>query len=403
MPAALDAKDRNLIIGAAAIALLLSGLAYAIAPPRNQQQAGFPSSYSAASDGSKAAYLFLQRLGYGVERWESAPDQLPSALAARQKTVLILASPFPIYADADRAALRRFVSNGGEILAVGFSASDLVPGVVAQPDYGAQPDLESRQFPALLPSRLTAGAASISMRTPDKWVSHKPNALELYGTDDHPVVTTIKVGAGEIIWWASPWPLTNAGIREQQNAMLLLNSIGPPGDRHLLWDEYFHGMRESFFSYVVTTPLPWAALQVAIAFLLIAFTFSRRSGPIRAPLAESRLSPLEFIETLGDLYQTAHAAPVAVAVSYQRYRTLLLRKLGLSKRATLQDLSKAAAPRIEVSESALLDTSARAERAMRSMDLDEKEALALVQELHDYSNRLDPPRREEQEPKPKWK
>jgi hypothetical protein len=401
MPASLDAKDRKLITGAAVVGLLLFALIYALEPARENQLAGFPSSYSAASDGSKAAYLFLEQLGYRVQRWESPPNELSSPAGAHEKTVLILASPFPIYADADRAALRRFVSNGGEILAIGASASGLVPEVTAQLDFGAQPDLESRQYPALLPSSVTAGAASISMRAPDKWTSHKPDALALYGTEDRPVVTSVKVGAGEIVWWASPWPLTNAGIREQQNAALLLNSIGPPGDRRVLWDEYFHGMRESFGSYIATTPLPWGALQVAIAFLLIAFTFSRRSGPTRAPLAESRLSPLEFIETLGDLYQSAHAAPVAVGVSYERYRTLLLRKAGLAKRTTLQDLSKAAAQRIAISETTLLDTSARAERAMRSLNLDEKEALALVQQLHDYSNRLDPPRREEQEPK--WK
>ena len=401
MPAPLDAKDRKLVIGAAAVALLLFGLLYLFEPVDRDQLAGYPSSYSPASDGSKAAYLLLEQLGYRVERWERPPDELESSPDAARNIVLILAEPFPIYSSADQAAIRRFVLNGGEVLAIGASSSRLVPEVAAQSDFGAQPDLESRQHSALGPSRFTTGAASISMRSPDKWMSRESAALPLYGTEDHPVVTTAKLGAGQVIWWASAWPLSNAGIREQQNAILLLNCIGPPGGRHVLWDEYFHGMRESFGSYIRTTPLPWAALQVAIALLLIVFSFSRRWGPIRAPFAESRLSPLEFIDTLGDLYQSAHAASVAVGVSYQAYRTLLVRKLGLSKRTTLQELSKAAAQRMAVAESAVLDTSARAERAMRSLNLDENEALALVGQLHDYSNRLDPPRREEQERK--WK
>ncbi len=44
------------------------------------------------------------------------------------------------------------------------------------------------------------------------------------------------------------------------------------------WDEYFHGARASMISYFANGPLPWAGLQIGIAFIAVLFTFSRRSG-----------------------------------------------------------------------------------------------------------------------------
>ncbi|MFZ0786031.1 MAG: hypothetical protein WAM67_09580, partial [Candidatus Acidiferrales bacterium] len=160
---------------------------------------------------------------------------------------------------------------------------------------------------------------------------------------------------------------------------------------------YFHGARASLGSYFADTPLPWAGLQIGLAFLAAVFTFSRRAGPMRVPATESRLSPLEFVETLGDLYESAHASPAAVGVAYQRFRTSLSRKLGVATKAKLPELAHAAAGRFGWPEDALLDTLARSERAMRSIQLEEKEALELVRQLHEYSDGLESGRHTKQE------
>ena len=155
-------------------------------------------------------------------------------------------------------------------------------------------------------------------------------------------------------------------------------------------------------SYFANGPLPWAGLQICIAFIAVLFTFSRRAGAMRMPAVESRLSPLEFVETLGDLYQSAHASPPAVSVAYRRFRLALSRKLATSAKVKLPELCRAASSRFGWPEDALLDTLARSERAMRNINLDEKEALYLVRQLHDYSARLEPKGRAEQE-NPAWR
>jgi len=390
MPASLDPSDRRLVVLAVAAMVVLLVLSYALWPAPAQQQAGLPSSYSAGWGGAKGAYLLLEKLGYRVERWGRPPEDLPKETAG---TTLIYAEPLASKSAEDRAAVAGFVASGGNLVVLGARGAALAPRAVAKevPDWNVEP----KSYAALAPSPLSREASEITMIAPDDWTSTAHDQLGIYGAADKPVVVWYRFGKGQVIWWASPSPLSNGSIRDKGNLALFLNSVGPPGSR-VLWDEYFHGMRDSMSSYFAQTPLPWAGLQVAIAFAAVLWTFSRRSGPIRAPATDSRLSPLEFVETLGDLYQSAHAAPGSVAVTYQRLRLTLSRKLGVPMKAKLPELCQAAAVRLGWNEDALLGTLSQAERAMRDINLDAGEALELVRELHDYAHRLEPPRRNEE-------
>jgi Domain of unknown function (DUF4350) len=393
MPAFLDTRDLRLLIAAGVVMLLLLGLTYAISPPPPAQQAiEFPSSYSSNWAGAKAAFLLLRQLDYRVERWEQSPENLP---VDSQGSVFVLAEPLQGATSEERLAIRRFVMGGGRLLAAGASAAEMAPDAeaLAIPDFNPQ----AKTYSALLPSPYTRDAPEITMMAPDAWTSSPHAWLALYGTDDKVAAVSYKVGRGEVIWWASPSPLSNGSIRDKNNMAFFLDCIGPPADAHVYWDEYYHGAKESLALYIVGTPLPWAGLQIALAFAAILFTFSRRAGPIRAPATESRLSPIEFVETLGDLYRSAHAAPAAVSVAYRRFRFALSRKIALPATAKLPDICRAASVRFGWQEAPLLDTLARSERAMRSINLDDREALDLVRYLHDYSAGLEPADGVEQE------
>jgi Domain of unknown function (DUF4350) len=391
MPAFLDAGDRRLLIGAGIAMVVLLGLTFALAPAPAEQSIGYPSSYSSEWAGARAAFELLNKLGYDAEHWERSPEELP---VDPRGVVLVLAEPSEGASSEERVAIRRFVSGGGRVLALGGAAASFVPDAEAMqiPDW----NLESTTYSALLPSPLTRNAPEITMVAPDEWMGHGSSQLAVYGTAERPVVVSYRLGRGVVIWWASSSPLSNGLIREKANLALFLNAVGPSSSR-VLWDEYFHGARRSLVSYFAETPLPWAGLQVGIGFLAAMFTFSRRAGPMRTPAVESRLSPLEFVETLGDLYQSAHASPAAVGVAYQRFRTSLSRKLGVPTKAKLPELAHSALSRFGWPEAALLDTLARSERAMRSINLDEKEALELVRQLHEYSDRVESSRHTKQE------
>ncbi len=396
MPAFFDARDRQLVIGAVVIMVMLLGLTYVLRPVPAQQAVGRPSSYSTDWLGTKAAFLLLQESGYRVERWESPPEELPQDAAV---TTLIFAEPSEQGTSAERAAVSRFVSAGGRLLVMGASGASFAPQSAGIPIPDS--DLTPKPFSALLPSPLSRNAPEVTMVAPDEWSSLAPSQLAIYDRKGKPGVVWYRYGKGQVIWWAIASPISNGTIREKGNLALFLNSIGPPTS-HVLWDEYFHGMRRSLRSYFAETPLPWAGLQIACAFAAVLFTFSRRSGPMRMPAGESRLSPLEFVDTLGSLYQSAHAAPAAVEIVYQRLRLSLVRRLGIPMRAKLPELCQAAADRLGWPSNALFNTLSDAERAMRDINLENTEALELVGELHGYLDRMDSQRNPAKE-RPSWK
>jgi len=378
------------------VMVVLLGLTYVLRPVPAKQAIGTPSSYSTDWLGTKAAFLLLQQSGYRAERWESPPEELPKDAAG---TTLIFAEPSERGSGAERAAVSRFVSTGGRLLVMGASGASFAPQSAAIPIPDS--DLTPKSFSALLPSPLSRNAPEVTMVAPDQWKSIGPSQLAIYDRNGKPGVVWYRFGKGEVIWWAIASPISNGSIREKGNLALFLNSVGPTNSR-VLWDEYFHGMRRSLSSYFAETPLPWAGLQLALACAAILFTFSRRSGPVRMPAGESRLSPLEFVDTLGSLYQTARAAPAAVEIAYQRLRLSLARRLGISANVKLPVLCQAAADRLGWPSNALFNTLSDAERAMRDINPDDAVALDLVRELHSYLERLDS-QRKPAEARPSWK
>jgi Domain of unknown function (DUF4350) len=384
MPASLDRTDRSLLIGAGILVVVLAVATSLLTPSRKGGRTGYPSSYSTLWDGAKAAYLLLGELGYDVKRWDSSPTELD---AKSENEVLILASPLQPASSEEITALRSFLERGGRIVATGDEITEYLPG--AQKFTETDATIGDSQFPALLPSPLASGAPEISMPAPIGWHPARVDQIEVYGSSDTAAVVTYSVGKGTIVWWGSPAPLTNKGIREPGNLALFLNSVGGAKGKRILWDEYFHGARGDFWSYVRKTPLPWVFAQLGVLFAFVLVTYSRRYGTIRTPGKVSRLSPLEFVETLGDLYASAHAGSAAVRVAFQRLRFQLARQLGLAANATVAELARTAGKTLGWEEQSLLGALARADRTSRTIGVNDDEALEIVQELHGYAEKLE--------------
>src|SRR6266446_7026628 len=116
MPTSIDSRDRKLLlIGGAVLLVLTAGLALVGINPAEQGMQ-IPSTYSAGSSGARAAYLLLQDLHYKVSRWERSPTELPSDA---DNAVLIIADPLDTPTREERAALERFVNEGGQVLFTG--------------------------------------------------------------------------------------------------------------------------------------------------------------------------------------------------------------------------------------------------------------------------------------------
>jgi hypothetical protein len=384
MPHALDRGDRKLLIGAGVLlAILIVATAY-LSPKERSAASAYPSSYSGDWDGAKGPYVLLQNLHYHVERWEESPTELSGTPS---NEVLILAGPTQTPTAEDKSAIFEFLQKGGRIVASGAGAAKILPD--APPLNESYAIEETTTFPAILPSPLMRGAPEISMFPPDDWQPKSAAQLVVYGNVETAAVITYQVGKGQVILWGNSAPLTNGKIRESGNLPLFLNSVGPPDGVRVLWDEYFHGAHGTLWSYMARTPLVWGVVQFGIVFLAIVATYSRRQGPISVPARVSRLSPLEFVETLGDLYSSAHAGSAAVRIAYQRLRFQLTRQLGLPPNSPNADLAHSVSTALAWNEKEISDTLSRAERAMTVVKVSDAETLQLVQEMFDYASRLE--------------
>jgi hypothetical protein len=99
----------------------------------------------------------------------------------------------------------------------------------------------------------------------------------------------------------------------------------------------------------------------------------------------SRLAPLEFVETLGGLYQQAHAASVAVDVYHQRFVYWITRRLGLNPNAASLEIDRAVRDRWGLKDEKFLTTLNSAAAARYQPDLPQKQALEIVKSLHAYA------------------
>jgi hypothetical protein len=383
MPKGLDSADRKLLIGAGLLLVCLIVASAILSPAKSASGSSFPSSYSNAWDGAKAAFLLLKESGYRVERWELAPAELDDD---SEHEVLIFAEPLLAATREEKTRIREFLLHGGRVVATGSSAARLLPE--AEPFEPGDEFEDKLKFPALLPSPLIQEAPEISMVAPKNWKPTRASQLVIFGNKDTAAVITYRVGNGQVIWWGADTPLTNGGIGDEGNLALFLNSVAPSGGKRILWDEYFHGARGTLWTYLAKTPLPWGMAQLGLVFLAILATYSRRHGPIRTPAKVSRLSPLEFVETLGDLYSSAHAGAAAVQIMCQRLRFLLTRQLGLPANVPAEELARSASQALAWNEAEVRKTLVRAEQNATNR-LDDQESLQLVQELFDYKARLE--------------
>jgi hypothetical protein len=375
----IEPNDRRLLIWAGVFMLLVI---VALTFLEDEEESSVPSTYSAQRSGAKAAFLLLQQAGYKAERWEQSPAGLPAEPA---HTVLVLASPLRSPTAEEKIALQNYLSHGGKILATGSNVAFYLPQ--AETENEMLPSPVAKDYQPQLLSPLTRGGV-IQMSPSAHWKGPAAGSLAHFADDGRPIVVSYKIGQGEVIWWGASTPLTNAAIAKSGNLALLLNSLGDSGQVQVFWDEYFHGYRSALGAYMADPPLAYGLLQGLLIFLALIFTFSRRNGPIHPLPQPSRLSPLEFVSTLGKLYRRANAVHSALAIPYARFRAQAARQLGINHDVPAADLARALRNRLRYNDTTLDELLRQIETALQSPEMSEVYALELVQQLNRHTQNL---------------
>ncbi|HEY1579372.1 MAG TPA: DUF4350 domain-containing protein [Terracidiphilus sp.] len=379
----LDPKDRRLLLWSLGIAIGLAVVIGLIIPNENNDDNPMPSTYLTGRHGARAAYESLQRAGYGIERWERPLGELAST--AGPNTVVIFAEPFSRETE-DAKAVQQIVSRGGRVLATGFWGGYLVPdGQAGTPQNFtfAACQLEPEGLDAL------ASTGEVWMVPAATWEVGNPGQRTQYSCAGQPAVVEYDYGAGHVVWWASSTPLENASLSRAANFDLLLDSIGPREGRHFYWDESLHGDIKSTWSYVTgpTVPLLWAG--IILLSILILFSFSRRSGPLRELPPPARATPIEFLDALGSLYRAAGASSTAVTIAWERFRRSALRLCGLRQAAIgAEELANAIRRRFPSADASLEADLRTCQDATLNDKIDPREALKVIQTLHHHRQLL---------------
>jgi len=124
--------------------------------------------------------------------------------------------------------------------------------------------------------------------------------------------------------------------------------------------------------------------------LLIVFSFSRRSGPVRDLPQAPRAAPIEFLDALGSLYRSAGASSTAVAVALERFRRHTLRLCGLRTGPVgASELAAAIRRRFPRADASLEADLVACEDASWSESIEPRAALKLIQALHAHQCNLD--------------
>ncbi len=317
-----------------ALLLIAGAILLAYLNEQNNDDGGHPSSYSAKRFGAKAAFLLLLQSGYKAERWERPPRDLPKRANG---VTLVLAGPEHSANHDEAKALEEFVRAGGRVIITGrwISRTDLPNSV----NYG-----HARVgFAECKPSAPTglARAGAITQENDLYWETQGAGQTVHYrDAEGHAVVVSYALGQGEVIWWASPLPLTNIGIRDKGNLDLLLYAVGR--DRRILWDEYFHSAHhDQRQAGNYATVMRWGRWQMLLLGVVLLFAYARRSGPVM-PLAQvSRLSPLEFVQTMGSVFHKADARLVPLEIAFARLQQIAARRLALSPNANAEEITQA--------------------------------------------------------------
>jgi hypothetical protein len=379
----LDAKDRRLLFWFVGVAVALAVITGFLLPNGNDNDNPLPSTYLAGQHGARAAYETLLRSGYSLERWERPLSEL--AATAGPDTVVIFAQPLSRDPE-DIKALRKIVERGGRVLSTGYLGGYILPGEASQAPKEfnfAACRLDPEGLDAL------AGSGETWMVPEASWAVVNPAHRVEYSCAGNPAVVEFDWGKGHVVWWASSTPLENGSLSRAHNLDLLLNSLGPREGHHFYWDESLHGDVRSVWSFAAGPS--WTMLWCGLLGLavLVVFSFSRRSGPVRDLPPPARATPIEFLEALGSLYKNAGASSTAISVAWDRFRRHTLRLCGQRPgKMSAVELAAVIRRRFPQADANLEADLAACEEAAWADTANPRQALKLIQMLHGHYKKL---------------
>lgn len=325
-------------------ALLIAGaVAAEVAAERDRPQPVL-SSDDASPTGALALALWLERLGYGVERLQghrSAPDA--------SVDLLFVLAPIQRFERADAGITLDWVRQGGvlvylPVLWPGLNRS----GTIADPlDDELGIGLRSGEAPEAAEPFAPFFVAPPARRFDlDAWTRlelRDDSWLPLIEEHDRVLVATRQIGRGRVYAASDRRLFANEGIARADNAAFVLNVLARHPDRRIVaFDEYHHGVVSppGLLDLARASPWGWAIGYAAGLTFLFILWGGRRFGPPIVPERAPRRSAGEYVAAFAGLLQRARAAGWAQQQYARLVRRRLARALAVSPDLPAHDLAR---------------------------------------------------------------
>jgi len=321
------------------------------------------TSYSTESQGAKALYLLLEKLGYEPKRLRA-----PRFKGMRADGLVVILAPdqLPI-GEIETEQLLEWVKRGNTLLfAPGRFDNRLAESLGVKLH---QRPARKASITPVASTNLASGIQGVSVLSGDRIITGRNDAVQHFGDKAGAVVASLPEGAGTAIILSDPHIVTNAGLPEAGNLDLFVNILlsHATDAKTVYFDEYHHGFmrRPSVLHLLKGTSLGWAFLQVALAAVLLMVSRARRFGQPKPVLKESHRSSLEYVTSLAGIYQNARATDQALSSLYNR---LAYSARGRQSSANVRELMDECNLKMsggDISERELINLSRRMELARR--------------------------------------
>lgn len=327
-------RDLFILVGLFVLMFVLISL---LPNNRNESLSRIPTSHSDNPYGTQALLLWMQELGYDVERLEYRSFELESYDAA-----LFIFDPSTSFSNEEIEHLIEWVSDGGVLVMTASNSSPLTNGPIDQlleefeitTSGPSANQIEIERAPVNQPFFDLPPIQEVEVRTSRRLEIERHEYAQLVGSPQDPIMVGFPYDLGYVYVLSSVYPFSNNGLQLEENAQFTLNLLQRiPDYGRVLFDEYHHGYVETPSLRRFLLQQAWGKGLVFSFFSILVFLIwtGRRFGkPI--PLKEEvvQRSSSEYVESMAELFQRGGKQNYIRQHFHNTFKRRIARPLGIN-------------------------------------------------------------------------
>ena len=305
------------VLGLVAFFVVLNVVALVVSTVRPEPGGASGSAYATQPRGVAAYAELLRRTGHRVTYLRA---ELDAARLDPAATLVVLDAPR--LDGAERAALARFVRDGGRLISGGKDAGR---GVLPRPPRWSAKGTERARPIIAIPE--TRGVGSV-MSAGEGGFARLRGTMPALGRDPA-LLAVASPGRGRALLLADAAPLQNRLLARADNAAFGLALAGARG-RPITFVESIHGFGEETGLAALSARWRFALAGVVLAGLLLLVSRARRLGPPQESPGDPTPARREHVDALALGLRRAREPAVALAPVRAAARAQVIRRAGLA-------------------------------------------------------------------------